>query len=221
MKKNGKYCNKKSLNMKPLAILLALTLLLGCAIGGTIAWLTSQSGEVMNTFTDSDINITLTESENLNLKMIPGHTITKDPKVTLKAGSEACYVFVQVTENLGSWDDNKIGENNPKFTDYLSYTMGTDWSTDDDLPAGVYYKKVESLTTADTEYVVIKDNNITVSGQVTKEMMDEIDGKNADGTTNSSEVKPTLTFKAYAVQLYKSNGVEFTAAEAWANVSGT
>lgn len=28
---------------------------------------------------------------------------------------------------------------------------------------------------------------------------------------------PTLTITAYASQLYKSAGVEFTAAEAWAN----
>ena len=28
-------------------------------------------------------------------------------------------------------------------------------------------------------------------------------------------VKPTLTFTAYAVQLYKSNSAKFTPAEAW------
>ena len=31
--------------------------------------------------------------------------------------------------------------------------------------------------------------------------------------------QPTLTFKAYASQLYKSAGDEFTAAQAWANIA--
>ena len=67
--KNGKYCNgKKSLNMKPLAVLLALTLLVGCAIGGTIAWLTAQTGEVVNTFTVGDINIKLEETAKITSK---------------------------------------------------------------------------------------------------------------------------------------------------------
>ena len=38
-----------------------------------------------------------------------------------------------------------------------------------------------------------------------------------DGLT--TETLPKLTVTAYASQLYKSAGVEFTAAEAWANVT--
>lgn len=103
--KNGKYCNgKKSLNMKPLALLLALTLLVGCAIGGTIAWLTADTGTVTNTFTVGDINITLEEtgaqSNQKNYKIVPGGTDEKDPKITVTASSEKCYVYAYVKNNV-------------------------------------------------------------------------------------------------------------------------
>ena len=58
-------------------------------------------------------------------------------------------------------------------------------------------------------YPVLKDNKVTVSGDITKEMMNAFTAANL----------PKLTITAYASQLYKSAGVEFTPAEAWANVT--
>nr|MDY5756504.1 hypothetical protein [Eubacteriales bacterium] len=86
---------------KGLALVLALTLLVVGVVAGTLAWLTAKSDVVTNTFTTSDINITLEETEggtNKEFKMIPGWTIEKDPKVTVVAGSEDCYLFVKVEE---------------------------------------------------------------------------------------------------------------------------
>lgn len=125
MKKNGKYCNKKSLNMKPLALLLALTLLLGCAIGGTIAWLTSETTDVQNTFTVGDINIELNESEidndrNRSYNFVPGDTLPKDPKVTVQPNSEACYLFVKVTV-----DNNSVA--NPALSTILHFDIADGW----------------------------------------------------------------------------------------------
>ena len=83
---------------KAMALVLALGLVVVGIVGGTMAWLTAEATEVKNVFTDSDINITLTETglnqnnEN-SYKMIPGHTITKDPKVTVVEGSEDCWLF--------------------------------------------------------------------------------------------------------------------------------
>ena len=59
---------------------------------------------VVNTFTYGDINITLTETKpaNQQAKIIPGVDIEKDPKVTVKAGSEACWLFVKVENGLGN-----------------------------------------------------------------------------------------------------------------------
>ena len=51
-------------NMKrSVALLVAIALLIGCAAGGTMAWLMMKTDSVVNTFTAGDINITLTESK--------------------------------------------------------------------------------------------------------------------------------------------------------------
>ena len=105
MKKNGKYCNsKKGLNMKPLALLLALALVVGGVVGGTIAWPTATTQEVENTFTVGNIDIKLEETgaaddnaededdtQKKSMKMVPGEVIDKDPKVTVEAGSCSWY----------------------------------------------------------------------------------------------------------------------------------
>ena len=56
---------------------LAVVLVLCCAVGGTLAWLTQKTDAVVNTFTVGDINITLTETER-EYKMVPGNTIDKE-----------------------------------------------------------------------------------------------------------------------------------------------
>lgn len=219
---------------KAMALVLALGLVTVGIVSGTMAWLTASSTEVQNTFTDSDINITLTESDTdsneegiqHNYKMIPGHTITKDPKVTIKEGSEPCWLFVQVIEDLGSWADNATAADpDNTFKDYLDYAVITDgekkWTQGNgsEIPTNVYYIKVESATSTDAEYPILVENKVTVDGDnVTKAMMDEID--------DEAEAKPTLTFQAYAVQLYTGakdeNGtrVEFTADQAWVKANG-
>ena len=95
--KRGKYeapyVSKRNSSKKALAMLLSLVLVIGCVAGGTLAWLTATSNEVNNVFTTSDIGVTLEESDDLNLKMVPGWTITKNPKATVTAGSEDCYLL--------------------------------------------------------------------------------------------------------------------------------
>ena len=96
----------------------AIALVICCAVGGTLAWLTDQTASVKNTFTVGNIDITLAESENLDLKMVPGNTITKDPKVTVEGGSEACWLFVKV-------------EKSANFDDFLTYTIDSGWKSVD------------------------------------------------------------------------------------------
>lgn len=201
---------------KTVALLLALTLVLGVVAGGTIAWLTSTTTPVKNTFTTSDIDITLTESKGTgtttdkNFKMTPGYTIEKDPKVTVLKGSEACYLFVKVeeSENLKA---------------YISYTMDSGWQQlkDKDKKAvdGVYYREVSANATADQAFDVIgykgsngtfHKNQVLVNGTVTKTDMNKLDEANA--------TQPTLTFTAYASQLMKNNTEKFDAYDAWLNI---
>lgn len=177
---------------KTLALLAALVLVIGCIIGGTLAWLTAKSDTVVNTFTTSDINIKLEETTGKEYKMVPGWTIAKDPKATVLSGSEECYLFVKL-------------EKSTNFDNYMTYKMAEGWMALEGVD-GVYYRVVNTADMG-TAYSVLKDDQVTVNGTVTKEMM------TAQDFTN-----PTLTITAYASQLYKNNTETFTAVEAWNNV---
>ena len=180
---------------KGLALVLALTLLIVGIVAGTLAWLTAKSDVVVNTFTTSDIKVELTET-NETYKMVPGYDIHKDPKAKVLAGSEECFLFVKL-------------EKSQNFDSFLTYQMADGWTL---VPneTNVYYRKVQT-TDIGTEYSVLKDDKVTVKGEVTKEMMNALD--------NGTAAKPTLTVTAYASQLHKNATTEFTAAEAWANVN--
>ena len=177
---------------KSIAVVLALVLLVCCAVGGVLAWLTDTTDPVVNTFTIGNVDITLAESENLNLKMVPGQTITKDPKVTVVGGSEACWLFVKV-------------EKSDNLESFINYAIADGWTQLPDV-AGVYYREV-SASDDSQEFNVLTDNQVTVKTDVTKTMMDNLSKDNA--------VQPTLTFTAYACQ---KAGVT-SAADAWAKVN--
>lgn len=185
------YEKRRSVSGRLFVLMLALVLVLGCAVGGTVAWLVAKTEPVVNTFTYGDINITLTETKpaNRQAKIIPGVDIEKDPKVTVKADSEACWLFVEVKEE-GTFAANKV-----------TYSVDDGWTKGDGtkIPENVYYRAVDAVTT-DTDFAVLKDNKICVSEELTKSDIQSI-------TT-----QPTLTFTAYAVQ---KDGMD-TAAAAWA-----
>ena len=183
----------RELSGKLVVAMLAVTLLIGCAIGGTVAWLTANTAPVVNTFTYGDINIELTETkpENKQAKIIPGVDIEKDPKVTVEGGSEDCWLFVKV-EKTGTFVDGKV-----------TYSIDNGWTQLTGVTGveNVYYREVGAVTT-DTDYYVLKDNKVYVKDTLTKEDIKNI-------TT-----QPKLTFTAYAVQ---KDGID-TAAAAWAKV---
>ena len=186
---------------KGLAMVLALVLLAVCAVSGTLAWLTAKSDTVVNTFTTSDIKVELKETTGTEYKMIPGYTIGKDPKATVLAGSEKCYLFVKL-------------EKSTSFDTYLEYNIADGWTKleGEGITDTIYYRVVDGTTNQiGTAYSVLKNDQVTVKGSVTKAQMNALDAEGA--------VKPTLTITAYASQLYKSAGVEFTAAEAWNNIA--
>lgn len=184
---------------KTLALLAALVLVIGCIIGGTLAWLTAKTDAVVNTFSTSDIKIELKEDTGTVYKMIPGYTISKDPKVTVLAGSEKCYLFVKL-------------EKSQNFDTYLEYAIADGWMQGNgtDIPKNVYYRVVEA-SDSDQAFDVIKDNQVTVKDTVTKEQMNALD---AEGV-----VKPTLTITAYASQLHKNATETFDPATAWSNIA--
>ena len=64
--------NKKFIAILSVFVMLALTMVVGCAVDGTVAWLVSQSETSDSIFTLGDINIGLTDiSGNQSPKSSP------------------------------------------------------------------------------------------------------------------------------------------------------
>ena len=119
--------------------------------------------------------------------MVPGNTIAKDPKVTVEAGSEDCWLFVKIEESQN-------------LDTYISYTVASGW-TELTAGSGIYWRQAK----AGDSFSVLANDEVIVNSSVNKTQMEAI--KTAD--------QPTLTFTAYAVQ--KDNVADAAAAWAIAN----
>ena len=181
---------------KILCAVLALVLALGCGVGGTLAWLSARTSNVVNTFTFGNLSVALKETTGASYQIVPGTDLAKDPKaaVTAVEGYDAvdAYLFVKAVKT--NWPKSKV-----------TFGMADGWTqvpgTDD-----VWYREVKA-NEYNTEYQILagdathKDGVIKVDGSMTK--------TEVETAKKAGEVK--LTFTAYAVQ--KAN---MTVAEAWA-----
>ena len=182
----------RTVSIKIVALIAAIVLVIGCTAGGTVAWLVSKPAPIVNVFTVGNINATLTETAK-EFKIVPGVNITKDPIATVKAKSEDCYLFVQLTE--GNWPAFTEAD---KTTRKVKYEIENGWIK---LEDGVYYREVAKNDTGDQAFHVLKNDKVTVSNTLTKE--------NADAIQKAGT--PKLTVAVYAVQ---KEGMG-SAADAW------
>ena len=182
---------------RTLALILALVLVFGAAVGGTIAYLTSNDS-VTNTFTVGKVEITLDEAKvdaygvayttadrvkANSYKLIPGHTYTKDPTIHVATGSEDCWLFVKIENGLGT---------------AATLTMGTGW-TEIDSTNHVWAYNTKVSAGAD----VTVFSQFTFSEDVTATQLPTYNGK-------------TIVVTACAVQ---ADGLDQTAAAAQAKFS--
>lgn len=179
-----------------LAMTIAACLLVFGIVGGSLAWLMTETDPVVNVFTYGDINITLVETTPERCKMTPGKEIEKDPTLTVLADSEDCWLFVKIEEST----DKALG-------DYIEYTVADGWTALDGVD-GVYYRTVDSSDT-DTAFSILKDDRVKVKDSVTKAMFEVLDDSNY----------PRMTFTGYAVQRDMNIAAIDSAAEAWALVN--
>ncbi len=125
---------------KRLMIVAAIALVCVLAAGGTIAWLTA-SASVSNTFTVGNIAITLDEPAwSDGSKLYPGAVIAKNPTIKVTAGSEDCYVYAMV--------DNQL---NGKIADAVTLNVHSDWTpiATSGTKTVYRYKAVVTLNPAD------------------------------------------------------------------------
>lgn len=127
-------------------------LLVTASVMGTMAWL-QDSDAVTNTFTVGNVTITLNEApvdangqatdgdrvQANAYKLIPGKTYDKDPTVTVEAGSEDCYVYVEVENGIVDLEgETKIADQ-----------MATNWI----LVDGNVYRYNDVLSAGETAVV--------------------------------------------------------------------
>lgn len=256
---------------KIITLAIATVMLITVTVGATIAWLTAESGEVTNTFTVGNIKILLNEADvNRNdatseynefvrddsldmyyenadrvpgntYKLMPGSTYFKDPKVTVLAGSERCYVFVKVTESTNPLVENtnqKIvhWEVNDRFwtlvpdtNNVYYYNSVVDVNVNDfDAEDELYFKYDDSNNyrphLASDPYLgtqTMYANDEVVEGVVLPTIIkeakitvhSEFDGVFRDSSNSIIENPelPELKFDAYAIQAENFRN----AAEAW------
>lgn len=223
---------KKNSGKKVVATLLAVVLLIGCGIGGTLAWLMDTTPTVANTFTVGDVNIELKEHdlkadgtlntdsevvEENTYKIVPGDTQPKDPFVRVKANSEDSWIFVQVQEVRNAVNGNDAA------TKYVEWTIAEDWTQLGTTANGVstYYRTINYTTSADdvTYYVLKGDSTKGINGYVsydsdlTKTNIEALDTNNDDSVGDTE--MPQLIFKAFAVQEEAGD----TAVNAWNQIA--
>ena len=187
---------KKTLR-KVLPVLALVLVVAVASVGGTIAWLTATSDTVTNTFTTSDITIELTETTKGPYKIVPGATVDKDPTATVKSGSEKCYLYVKITNNL------LIGN-----ATVATYDITTDW-----ILVG------ESGNTKLYRYKEIVDAS---TGNVKKDVFTHVSyDSTAITKDNIAQLKDkTIVLQAYAHQSDNTTqDVADAAAKDWASIN--
>lgn len=172
---------KKSVSMKAAIILVIAVLLIGCTVGGTLAWLIATTTPVQNTFVAGDIgDLDLDETTGDKYIIIPGTEITKNPVVTFSGNNIKAYVFLKV--DAPDWTVSTTDTTH-------TYTMGNNemswvlkgWTV---LEPGVYYKAVDP--NVDETWHLIDGDKITVSSSITKDTIKSFES--------------SVSFTAYAIQ---------------------
>lgn len=117
---NGSHAGRTA---KSSALVIALALILVLAVGGTVAYIFTQTGPVINTFTPTEANITVNEEISGNQKT----------EITVENTSTGVPVYIRVAlvANMIDKDENVTGA-----ASVPTFTLGKDWIKGSD---GYYY----------------------------------------------------------------------------------
>ncbi len=199
---------RKNMKKKLLIMSVAMVLVCAFAVGMTLAYLTSTD-RVVNTFTVGNVQIKLDEAKvNLDgtpvqdadrvkansYKLIPGHTYTKDPTVTVLSGSESSYIKMTVTFSKSRELDAIFAPTGADLTSIFKGYDSTNWickGNTEDASANTrtyefWYKETVAAPTADVALDALFDS-ITVPGTINNAQLRTIEGM-------------TITVNAYAIQ---------------------
>lgn len=152
--------NEKTLRTgRVTAIVMATVLLLALAIGGTVAWLSTKSAPITNTFTPSKVACEVQEEFN--------GTVKSDVNVKNTGDTQA---FIRV--KLVTYRTNDAGDHIGGTAEIPGFTLGADW-----VKYGDYYYYTKPV-----------EPNRTPAAELTKEMPLKGNYNDADGGYQSIDV---------------------------------
>ncbi len=193
---------------KALLLMLCAVLLVAASVLGTMAYLTSQDS-VTNTFTVGSVAIKLDEAkanadgslvqdadrvQANSYKLLPGHTYSKDPMVTVLKDSESSYVKMTVTFTKAAELDAIFAPDGANLLSIFNGYDSTNWiyqGNTEDTAANTrtyefWYKQAVAAPDSDVALDALFDS-ITVPGFITNAQLATIAGM-------------TITVNAYAIQ---------------------
>lgn len=188
-----------------IAILMVVVIAV-CTITPTFSWLSSKSENVVNTFAGGAISIVLDESPvdakghkidgarvNTNsYKYVPGAELDKDPRPTVLKGSEPCYVFICVENELSD-----------KFSLNIDTKSWNEVKKSDNKTLYIYKESVDALESKEDIILEPIFTKVFVSEELTAEDIEKLGER-------------TLKATAYAVQtesMTEENATELAIAE--------
>ncbi len=193
---------------KALLVVACALLLVAASVFGTMAYLTSTD-KVTNTFTVGKVAIKLDEAkvtadgvtvtpaarvDKNSYKLLPGHTYTKDPTVTVLNGSESSYVKMTVTFSKANELDAIFAPDGANLIKIFNGYDAANWiakgntkdATANTRTYEFWYKETVGAPNGDVALDSLFDS-ITVPGAITAEQLKTIEGM-------------TITVNAYAIQ---------------------
>lgn len=199
---------------KILVSLAALALVAAISIGGTLAYLTSQA-DVTNTFTVGKVAITMDETAvntdgtaladtprrtTNDYHLLPGKTYTKDPQIHVTTGSEDCYLFVTIKNDIAAIEDADNSVEEQMTAKGWAKVTGVTGVENLYVYIGIEESASAPKTVAAGADVTVFEK-IVIKGDVTNTGLESYAGK-------------TITVNAYAIQAEGFSGK--TAAQIWA-----
>lgn len=190
---------------KVLVLMLSAVLLVATSVFGTMAYL-QDTETVTNTFTVGDVGITLDEADVTTdgkyetdetnrvtantYHLLPGHSYIKDPTVHVTGGSEDCYVYVTVDNQIATIEAETVAGVYDKIEDQMG-AKGWKVLMDDTVPVQkdgktVYYYQDKVVKNVNATDLSVFDS-FMIKGEAKSEDLDDF-------------VNSQIVITAYAVQ---------------------
>lgn len=153
------YGGRSHNGKRSLAALIALVLIICVAVGGTIAYIVTQTNSVENKFTPADVKIQINEVFENNIKS----SITVENVDDAK--NVPCYIRVKLVSNMQDDNGNVTGS-----AAINAFTLGENWFDGGD--GCYYYKDVVNVGTS-TANLLAAGEKITLTNDQVVEVLAE------------------------------------------------